>query len=108
MSVDCDAVKRRGGDGFVACGRTSGCHSHDDDSESERGHAHSDCHRSLAGYRLNTQVLAAIHPEQHDDEEEQHHYRARIDDDLHGRQELSVHSQEQHSHAEEGRHQHEG
>ena len=49
-----------------------------------------------------------VDTEQHDDEQEQHDDRTGINDDLHRGQELRVLLDEQHRHAEQCHHQHEG
>jgi hypothetical protein len=51
---------------------------------------------------LHGDVFTTVDPEEHDDEEEEDHDGPGVDDDLHGREEVSVHLDESQRDAKEG------
>ena len=72
-------------------------------SDAEQGEAGDDGEDALADERLVGEVVLAVDAEQHDHEQDQHDDGARVDDDLHGGEELGVLVEEQHGDAEQRR-----
>ncbi len=76
---------------------------HDEQQSGADQERHGQTDPTLDHERVGSQVLDAVHAEQHDHEQEQHHDRAGVDDDLHGGQEVGVEREEEHRDAEQGR-----